>query len=167
MVDRELRRIARRCLDRSRWDPILDSAALVNEAYVRLIGAGQSRWQDRAHFFAVCSQIMRRLAVDHARARQTAKRGGGAQSVPFYGALSPMPEPLTDLVALDDSLSALAGIDPRKSKVVELRFFCGLSVDETAEVLRVSPETVRRDWRMAKAWLLREMGGERHSAGPP
>ncbi len=159
LVERELRGIARHCLEAKRHDPILDTTALINEAYLRLIDASQVSWQDRAHFFAVCAKIMRRILVDHVRARRTTKRGGGAPQISLNEALAVAPEPASDLVAIDEALEALAKVDGRKGSVVELRFFGGLNIEETAEVLKVSPETVRRDWRLAKAWLLREMGG--------
>jgi RNA polymerase sigma factor (TIGR02999 family) len=161
LVDRELRTIARRRLEAKRSDPILDTTtALVNEAYLRLIDWKQSGWRDRAHFFAVCAKIMRRILVDHARAHRTAKRGGGAAQISLNEALVVPPGRASDLVAIDEALEALAKIDARKGRVVELRFFGGLSIDETAAVLQVSPETVRRDWRLAKAWLRRELDGE-------
>ena len=157
LVEGELKRIARRCLDREPPDASLQTTSLVNEAYVRLIDAQQVDWQDRAHFMAVCAQIMRRILVDHARARRTAKRGGGAHPVSLDEAAVPVQDRPKDVVAIDDALDALEKMDPRKGKVVELRFFGGLTVEETATALRVSPETVMRDWRLAKAWLLREL----------
>jgi len=161
LVDRELRTIAKRRLDAKRSDPILDTTtALVNEAYLRLIDWKQSSWKDRAHFFAVSAKIMRRILVDRARAHRTAKRGGGVARISLNEALVVTPERASDLVAIDEALKALAKIDGRKVRVVELRFFGGLSIDETALVLQVSPETVRRDWRLAKAWLRRELGGD-------
>jgi RNA polymerase sigma factor (TIGR02999 family) len=135
----------------------LQTTALVNEVYLRLIDVNQVRWQDRVHFFAVSSQLMRRILVDFARSRRYLKRGGGAQKVIFDEALIPSPERGQDLVLLDDALNALERVDARKSRVVELRFFGGLSVEETAAVLKVSQETVLRDWKLAKAWLTREM----------
>jgi RNA polymerase sigma factor (TIGR02999 family) len=129
----------------------------VNEAYLRLVDARQVRWQNRAHFFAVSAQLMRRILVDFARSKHYLKRGGGAQKLTFDEALVRSPEQGQDLVALDYALTALAVIDERKSRVVELRFFGGLSVEETAEVLKISPDSVMRDWRLAKAWLAREM----------
>lgn len=160
LVDRELRTIAKRRLEAKRSDPILDTTtALVNEAYLRLIDWKQSSWKDRAHFFAVSAKIMRRILVDRARAHRTAKRGGGAAQISLNEALAVTPGRASDLVAIDEALEALAKIDERKGRVVELRFFGGLSIDETAVVLQVSPETVRRDWRLAKAWLRRELGG--------
>lgn len=157
LVDGELRRTARRHLRKLRRDAILTTTALVNEAYTRLIDISQTRWQDRAHFFALCARIMRGILVDHARAHGSAKRGGGALHVPLDEALVVSRERSSDLVAIDDALSALTKVDPRKGQVVELRFFGGLSVEETAEVLAVSPETVLRDWRLARMWLMREL----------
>jgi RNA polymerase sigma factor (TIGR02999 family) len=135
----------------------LQTTALVNEAYLRLINARQVGWQNRTHFFAVSAQLMRRILVDFARSRNYLKRGGGAQKVTLDEALVVSREPNHDLVALDDALKALAVTDARKARVVELRFFGGLSAEETAEVLNVSPDTVTRDWRLAKVWLAREM----------
>ena len=157
LVYGELRRIARRYMGRERPGRTLQTTALVNEVYLRLIDASQVRWQDRAHFFAVSAQLMRRILVDFARSRRYLKRGGGAQKISFDEALVAPPERGRDLVALDDAMMALASTDARKSQVVELRFFGGLSVKETAEVLRVSQDTVLRDWSLAKAWLSREM----------
>lgn len=157
LVYGELRRIARRYMGRERPGRTLQTTALVNEAYLRLIDASQVRWQDRAHFFAVSAQLMRRILVDFARSRRYLKRGGGAQKISFDEALVAPPERGRDLVALDDAMMALASTDARKSQVVELRFFGGLSVKETAEVLSVSQDTVLRDWSLAKAWLSREM----------
>ena len=158
LVYAELRRIAHRYMNRERRDHTLQTTALVNEAYVRLIDASQVRWQDRAHFFAISAQLMRRILVDFGRSRSYLKRGGGAHKMPFEEGLAVSPSPGPDLVALDDALKRFAVKDARKSQVVELRFFGGLSVEETAEVLKVSPDTVQRDWRRAKAWLAREMG---------
>jgi RNA polymerase sigma factor (TIGR02999 family) len=145
---------------RERHGHTLQSTALVNEVYVRLAKAQEMRWQDRVHFFAVSAQMMRRILTDHARARQYVKRGGGAQVVSLDEAPEVSSKPRADLVALDDALNHLAAVDERKSRVVELRYFGGLSVEETGEVLKVSPETVMRDWKLAKAWLLRELSGE-------
>lgn len=160
-VDRELRDIAKRCLKAKPHESILQTTALVNEAYLRLIDANQATWHDRAHFFAVCASIMRRILVDYARARMTAKRGGGSEpvSLDMDEVAVVVPEPTSDLVAIDEALEALARIDERRSRVVELRFFGGLNIDETAEVLMISRGTVRRDWRLAKAWLLKELTG--------
>jgi RNA polymerase sigma-70 factor, ECF subfamily len=139
----------------------LQATALVNEAYLRLIDAKEVAWHDRAHFLAVCARVMRRILVDHARARRAHKRGGQAGKVTFDEALVVTNDVRQDFVALDDALDALARFDERKSRVIELRFFGGLSVDETASVLNVSPATVMGDWRLAKAWLQREMRGDR------
>lgn len=157
LVHDELHRLAHRYMAGERSDHPLQTTALVNEAYLRLIDSSRVRWQNRAHFFAVSAQLMRRILVDFARARQKQKRGGDAVRVTFDEALATSHEPDAALIALDDALKALADVDARKSKVIELRFFGGLSVDETAEVLKVSSVTVMRDWAMAKAWLLREL----------
>jgi RNA polymerase sigma factor (TIGR02999 family) len=135
----------------------LETSALVNEAYIRLIDSSRVRWQNRAHFFAVSAQLMRRILVDYARSHRSTKRGGGLQSVPLDEALALSPDRDPDLVAVDEALLRLASFDERKSRVVELRFFGGLTVEETAEVLGVSADTVMRDWRLAKAWLMKEM----------
>jgi RNA polymerase sigma factor (TIGR02999 family) len=135
----------------------LQATALVNEAYLRLVDGKAVTWNDRAHFLAVSARIMRRILVDHARARRTLKRGGPAQKITFDDALVVAQEPRHDFVALEDALQALAVFDERKSRVIELRFFGGLSVEETASVLKVSPDTVMRDWRLAKVWLQSEM----------
>lgn len=137
----------------------LQATALVNEAYVRLVEGKAVEWQDRAHFLAVCARLMRRILVDHARARHYQKRGGHSPRVTFDEGFVVSTEPGPDVVALDDALEALAQFDERKSRVIEMRFFGGLSVDETAAVLTVSPATVMGDWRFAKAWLKREMRG--------
>ena len=135
----------------------LQATALVNEAYLRLVDAQSVAWQDRTHFLAVSARIMRHILVDHARARRYQKRGGDVSKVTFDEALVVTNEPTQDFVALDDALEALAKFDERKSRVVELRFFAGLTVDETASVLKVSADTVMRDWRLAKVWLHREI----------
>jgi RNA polymerase sigma factor (TIGR02999 family) len=158
LVHQELRRLARRYMFGERPGHTLQTTALVNEAYLRLVNSRRVNWQNRAHFFAISAQLMRRILVDSARARRYQKRGGGAPKVTLDEALIGPQEKGQDLVALDDALKALSGVDPRKSRVVELRFFGGLDVKETAEVLKVSPDTVLRDWRLAKAWLGREMG---------
>ena len=160
LVYGELHRLAKRCLRRERPGHVLQTTALVNEAYLRLTGAQTVRWQNRAHFFAISAGLMRRILVDFARSRNVQKRGGEAQRVSLDEALAVAIEPDTDLVALDDALTALARLDERKSRVVEMKFFGGLSVEETAEVLKISPETVMRDWKMAKVWLLRQLNGE-------
>jgi len=157
LVHAELHRLARRQMRRERQGHTLQTTALVNEAFLRLVDLSRIRWQDRAHFFAMSARLMRRILVDHARSRQYIKRGGGARRVTFDEGLAVSAEPAADLVGLDDALQALARVDARKSQVVELRYFGGLSVEETAEALHVSPETVMRDWRLARAWLLREM----------
>ena len=157
LVHEELRRLARRHMAHERVGHTLQATALVNEAFVRLIDVQQVKWQDRAHFFAMSSRLMRRILVDFARSKGYQKRGGGAQKVSFDEALFVAREPGQDLVALDDALTALAAFDARKAQVVEMRFFGGLSVEETAEALNVSVDTVMRDWKLAKAWLLREL----------
>ena len=131
----------------------------MNEAYVRLVDVQRIKWQDRAHFLSMAARLMRRVLVDHARRRRYLKRGGGALKVTLVDDLVVSHQPGRDLVALDDALTALAGVDERKSRVIELRFFGGLSVEETAAVLKVSVDTVMRDWKLAKAWLLRELRG--------
>jgi RNA polymerase sigma factor (TIGR02999 family) len=140
----------------------LQATALVHEAYLRLVAGEAPRWEDRAHFFAVAARVMRRLLVDHARARRSAKRGSGARPLPLTAALAvaeaPSPAP-ADLLALDGALTALADLDPRKAEVVELRFFGGLTLEETAHVLGISPATVVVEARLARAWLFRRMGG--------
>jgi RNA polymerase sigma factor (TIGR02999 family) len=157
LVYGELHRLARRYMSDERPDHTLQTTALVNEAYVRLVDSAHANWESRTHFFGVCAQVMRRILVDWARSRQALKRGGDVSSLDFDEALAATKQPGNDLVAIDDALSALAAIDLRKGQVVEMRFFGGLSVKETAEVLRVSPETVQRDWKMAKSWLRREL----------
>ena len=157
LVHDELHLLAHRYMAGERTGHPLQTTALVNEAYLRLIDSSRVRWQNRAHFFAVSAQLMRRILVDAARSRRKLKRGGDAIHVSLDEALSVSNEPAADLIALDEALTALAAFDGRKSKVVELRFFGGLSVDETAEVLNVSVMTVMRDWSFAKAWLLREL----------
>jgi len=140
----------------------LQATALVNEAYLRLIEVQHVQWQNRAHFFAMASRLMRRILVDAARSRGYQKRGGGAPMLSLDEALVVPIAPGNDLVALDDALTALSAVDARKSQVVEMRFFGGLGIDETAEALHVSRDTVKRDWKMAKLWLLRELGGVEH-----
>jgi RNA polymerase sigma-70 factor, ECF subfamily len=161
LVEVELRRLARGYMARERPDHTLQTTALVNEAFVRLTDARQVRWQDRAHFLGISARLMRRVLVDHARRRGFHKRGGDAQRVTLQDDLVRTPDPAFDVVALDRALEALAKFDMRKSRIVELRFFGGLSVEETADVLQVSTDTVKRDWRLAKLWLLRELEGER------
>ena len=163
LVYPELRRIARQTLARRHAGDSLDSAALANEAYIKLVRAGGIGCENRAHFLALCSQIMRRILVDHARHRGFAKRGGKAAHVPLDEVLLVAEARGIDVLALDEALDALAQIDNRKSRVVELRYFGGLSIDETAEVLEVSVDTVKRDFRMARAWLLSELAGKQDS----
>lgn len=158
LVEEELRRLARAYMRRERKDHTLQATALVNEAFVRLVDARGLAWQDRAHFIGVSARLMRRVLVDHARARGYAKRGGALQRVTLDGAALVSPTPVIDLIDLDSALEALAATDPRKSRVVELRYFGGLSVQEAAEVLHVSADTIHRDWRLARLWLLRELG---------
>ena len=160
LIHSELHRLAHHYMRRERPGHLLQTSALVNEAYVRLIDWKNVRWQNRAHFFAVAAQMMRRILVDFARENRNLKRGGGALQISLSEAASFVMHDNTDLVALDDALSALAQVDPRKVRVVEMRFFAGLSVEEIADVLKVSKETVMRDWRLAKVWLLRELDGE-------
>jgi len=160
LVHEELRRVARRHMAHERAGHTLQATALVNEAYVRLIDIRQVNWQDRTHFFAMSSRLMRRILVDFARSKGSQKRGAGAHKVSLDEALIISTEPGADLVALDDALDALAVFDARKAQVVEMRFFGGLSVEETAEALNVSVDTVMRDWKLAKAWLLRELAGQ-------
>jgi RNA polymerase sigma factor (TIGR02999 family) len=157
LVYGELHRLAQRYMSDERSDHTLQTTALVNEAYLRLVHSEHANWESRTHFFGVCAQVMRRILVDWARSRQALKRGGEVHALDLHEALAVAKQPGTDLVAIDDALIALAAVDPRKGQVVELRFFGGLSVKETAEVLKVSPETVQRDWKLAKSWLRREL----------
>lgn len=167
LINRELHRVARHYMAGQPAGHTLQTTALINEAYVHLIDAGRASYLDRSHFLAACSQIMRRILVDHARARHAVKRGGGAGAVPLEEAWVAAVEPDTDVVAVDEALDALAKVDGRKAKVVELRFFGGLSVEETAAALQVSAESVMRDWRLARAWLARELSKEvAHGPGP-
>jgi RNA polymerase sigma factor (TIGR02999 family) len=162
----ELHRLARRYMRQERPDHTLQPTALVNEAYLRLIDVNRVEWQNRTHFLALAAQMMRRILIESARSRHRQKRGGDAVRVTIDD-LGELPEPHErNLVALGDALSALAMVDARMSQVVELRFFGGLSVDETAAVLNVSPETVNRDWKTAKAWLLRELKPPKPAAMP-
>jgi len=160
LVDQELHRLAHHYMRRENAGHTLQTTALVNEAYLKLIDQKNVHWKSRAHFFALSAQLMRRILVDHARNRQYAKRGGGTQRITFDEALVVSSERGADLVALDDALSKLTSIDPRKGKVVELRFFGGLSVEETAEALQISAVTVMREWSMAKAWLYNSLNNE-------
>jgi len=157
MVYAELRRMAGRYMARERPGNSLQATALVNEAFLRLVEVDNVRWQDRAHFFAVSAQMMRRILVDAARARGSEKRGGAVVRVDLNESVDAIPDRGGELVALDEALDALAQLDPRKAKVVEMRFFGGLSVEETAEVLKISSQSVMRDWKLARAWLMREL----------
>jgi len=156
MVVHELKRIAGRHLNAERGEHTLQTTALVNEAYMRLIDVTNVRWQDRAHFFAICARIMRRILIEAARARMAGKRGGEALRVTFDEAL-PSTSRESEFVALEEALTELAAFDERKARVIELRFFGGLSVAETAHVLKISEQSVHRDWRLARSWLLREL----------
>ena len=170
LVYAQLRAQARRYMRNERSGATLQSTALVHEVYLRLVNAQDVDWHDRVHFFALSAQIMRRILVDAARARAAAKRGGGAVRVEHSSAVDLDQIPTADsdaafsLCALDDALESLTRIDPRRAKVIELRFFGGLSVEETADVLQVSPQTVMRDWRLARAWLARELHGDMRSS---
>ena len=159
LVYRELHRIARGCMARENPNQTLQATALVNEAYLRLVDARKVHWQDRAHFFALCARAMRRILVDHARSRASLKRGAGQVCLELQEGRAAAKS--TNVLELDDALNRLAALDPRKSQVVELRFFGGLSEVETAAALGVSEETVQRDWRMARTWLYRELGGDK------
>jgi len=156
----ELRRQAARYLRREQAGHTLQTTALIHEAYVRLVDQRNVQWQNRAHFFGIAAQMMRRILVDHARTKKRAKRGGSVIKVSLADATLPVNERDLDVVALDEALNRLAEIDEQQSRVVELRFFSGLTVEETAEVMHISPATVKRDWSMAKAWLHRELSGE-------
>ena len=165
MVYRELHRAARYYMAGERTGHTLQATALINEVYLRLIDARQMEWQNRAHFFGVCAQLMRRILTDFARSRAYQKRGGAAPHLPLDEALVVGAQADDDLVALDDALKRLASVDERKGRVVELRFFGGLDVKEAAEVLKVSSETVMRDWKLAKVWLLRDLtGAKKHGS---
>lgn len=157
MVYKELRNLAARYLRRERSDHTLQSTALVHEAYLRLIDQNQVQWQNRAHFFGVAAQMIRRILVDHARTRHAQKRGGNAQKLSLDEAIGLPEQRDLDIIALDDALKQLAELDPQQSKVIELRFFGGLSIEETAEAIGISPATVKREWVTARAWLLRQL----------
>ena len=160
LVYKELHRLAHRYLNREYSDNSLQTSALVNEAYVRLIDWKNARWQNRAHFFGVAARLMRRILVDFARTRRAARRGGGVRRVLLQEDAIVLEEHAADFLALDEALQKLAMLDPRKSQIVELRFFGGLSVEETAEVLKISPRTVMREWSLSRAWLYRELSQE-------
>jgi RNA polymerase sigma factor (TIGR02999 family) len=162
MVYQELRRVARKHLARGVPGHTLESAALVNEAYLKLVRAHDIHCESRVQFFALCAQVIRHILVDHARSGRYAKRGGGAAHVQLDEELHGAPAPGIGVLALHEALHALSKVDPRKGRVVEMRYFAGLSVEESAEALQISPETAKRDWKIAKAWLLRELSG-----GPP
>jgi len=157
LVEAQLRQLARRHMARERAVHTLQPTALINEAFVRLIEGPRVGFNDRAHFFAMAARLMRRILVDHARAKRNLKRGGGFTRVPLSAASPAALRRAPDVIALDDALEQLGAIDPRRSRVVELRYFAGLRVDEIATVLAVSPETVMRDWKLARAWLQREL----------
>jgi RNA polymerase sigma factor (TIGR02999 family) len=157
LVYDELHRIASRYLRRERQGHTLQATALINEAYLRIVDQNRVNWQSRAHFFGVAAQMMRRILVDHARSHLYAKRGGGAQKLALDEAIATPQERDLDLVALDDALTTLAEIDPQQGRIIELRYFGGLTIEETAEALSISPATVKRDWTMAKAWLYGEI----------
>ena len=159
LVYGELHRLAKRYLRRERSDHTLQSTALVHEAYLRMVDQKGMQWQNRAHFFAVAAQMIRRILVDHARTHKAEKRGGGAPKLALDEAIGVPQRRDLNLVALDDAINALAGFDPQQGRIVELRFFGGLSIEETAEVLNISPATVKRDWAVAKAWLYRDLSG--------
>jgi RNA polymerase sigma factor (TIGR02999 family) len=160
LVEAELRRLARGYMGRERPGHTLQATALVNEAFLRLVDAKNVHWRDRAHFLGISARLMRRVLIDHARSRGYEKRGGGAHRVTLTDAILVSSGPSLDLIALDRALEGLALVDARKAKVIELRFFGGLSVEDAAEVLHVSTETIKRDWRLAKLWLLRELEGD-------
>ena len=158
LLERELHGIAKHYMAAQPPGNTLQTTALVNEAYLRLVDGSRASYRDRSHFLAVCSQIMRHILVDHERTRRAAKRGGGAGAAPLEEAWAVSPEPDTDIIAIDEALDALSADYPHKAQVVELRYFGGLTEEEIVAALKISPRTVRRDWELAKAWLLRELG---------
>jgi RNA polymerase sigma factor (TIGR02999 family) len=160
VVHRDLHRLAREHMRRERSGHTLQPTALVNEAYIRLVDQKRAKWENRAQFFGVAARMMRRILVDHARKRKAARRGGGAEPLPFDESITTSRGPAVNLTVLDDALRQLESIDPRQSRVVELKYFAGLSVEEIARLLEVSPATVVREWTTAKAWLGRELGKE-------
>ena len=157
LIYRELRQLARHYMSRERPGHTLQTTALVNEAYMRLVNRKGVHWQNRAHFFAIAAQLMRSILVDHARSHAYAKRGGGAHKIALDDAMAVSQQRAADVVALDDALKRLAEIDPQQSRIVELKFFGGLTIEETAEVLGLSPATIKREWSTAKAWLYHEV----------
>jgi RNA polymerase sigma factor (TIGR02999 family) len=160
LVYPELRRLAKRHMNRENPAHTLQTSALINEAYLKLVDQQNVHWQNRAHFFAVAAQVMRHILVDHARTRNYAKRGGGASKLPLDEAAAVTERRAAELIALDDALRDLARLDERRSQIIELRFFGGLSLEETAEVMNISPSTVQREWRAAKAWLHHTIGNQ-------
>jgi RNA polymerase sigma factor (TIGR02999 family) len=167
LIYNELRHLAHNFLYRERPGHTLQTTALVHEAYLKLIDQRDAHWQNRAHFFAIAAQAMRRILIDSARKHAAAKRGGGAEKVSLDQAAEISLEPDSSLLALDEALNALAEIDPQQSRIIELRYFGGLTIEETAEVLKTSPATVKREWAMARAWLYQAMTGSRESAVEP
>jgi RNA polymerase sigma factor (TIGR02999 family) len=157
LVYAELRQIARYQMSKERPGHTLQATALINEAYLKIATQGDSDWQSRAHFFAACAQVMRHILIDHARTHARDKRGGGAAHVSLDEAAMSVEEQAADFIALDEALRALEALDPQKGRIIELRYFGGLSVEEVAEILKISPATVGREWRRAKAWLYREL----------
>jgi RNA polymerase sigma-70 factor (ECF subfamily) len=157
LIDQELRRLAHRYMSRERVGHTLQTTALVNEAFVRLVNRTNVNWQNRAHFFGIAASLMRTILVDHARSHACAKRGGGAFNLELDETMIVSKQKASEVLALDDALNELARLDPQQSRVVELRFFGGLTVEETAEVLHVSPATIKREWSTAKAWLYHEL----------
>jgi RNA polymerase sigma-70 factor, ECF subfamily len=157
MIYGDLRRMARRQMQRERPGDTLQATALVHEAFLRLVDVKNVRWQDRAHFFAIAGQMMRRILVEAARARGAGKRGGGAAHVNIDESIDAVPTRGSEIIRLDEALDALAQLDPRKARVIELRFFSGLNVEESAEILKISPRSVMRDWSLGRAWLIREL----------
>jgi len=160
LIEAELRRLARGYMARERRGHTLQTSALMNEAFLRLVDARTIEWQDRAHFLGISARLMRRVLVDHARARGYKKRGGDVRRISWTDAIAVVPAPDFNLLALDRALDNLASLDARKARVVEMRFFGGLTVEETAAALHVSTDTIKRDWRLAKLWLLRDMDGD-------
>jgi len=160
LIDEELRRLAHRYMSRERVGHTLQTTALVNEAFLRLVNRKNLQWQNRAHFFGIAANLMRTILVDHARAHASTKRGGGARKLELDEALVISQQKASEVLALDDALKQLALIDPQQSRIVELRFFGGLTVEEAAEVLHVSPATIKREWSTAKAWLYHELSKE-------